>query len=643
MRVDEGSATISDKRGKLLFYTDGEKIRTREHEIMKNGEGLFGHTSSTQNTVIIPLPGSNDIYYVFTVDAAGYGHGLNYSIVDMSKDSGRGQVVQKNIFMMHDVYEKITAVKACNKRDIWIAVRKFETDEYYTFLLSNSGLYGPNVSKTGLIINGSVNNTIGAMKFSNDGTKLAAAHGYEFDVIELLDFDNISGRFFNPRVFRTNSSVPAAQIPGVYGVEFSPSNKFLYVTSKDNDATSYLYQFNVSLTTPSQIVGSKKLIAIRPDEALSGMQLGIDRKIYISKWNASYMSVINDPDINGTGCNFQNDVIKLGELRKNGCYGDLPSFIQSYFNDNAIAYDFTRSGSCTDRQVTFQLNKTYGIDSIKWNFGDNNFSTSLNPTHTYNSPGIYNVSAIVYKQDCSGVNDTAFNRIWVAASNSFLGKDTAFCNIKILHLGYSVTDASYLWNTGSTISGISVDTAGLFWLEIEQNGCTLRDSINVDVKPFPVVNLGADTGLCIGYTMQLDAKNAGAQYLWNTGATTQSIQINTKGVYSVTVSVNGCIAKGQIKILTGSCTLLIPTAFTPNGDGLNDSFGVLNEYGLNDFDMKIFDRWGKVVFRSNSLSKKWNGKFKNENLPDGVYLWTVSYTNTAQQRVKEKGTITLLR
>src|SRR5688572_19089790 len=68
MRADEGSATISNEQGELLFYTNGKTVYNREHEIMANGDDLDGNLSACQSSLIIPVPGNDSIYYVFTTD-----------------------------------------------------------------------------------------------------------------------------------------------------------------------------------------------------------------------------------------------------------------------------------------------------------------------------------------------------------------------------------------------------------------------------------------------------------------------------------------------------------------------------------------------------------------------------------------------
>src|SRR6188768_434859 len=111
MATNEGCATISDNNGNLLFYTDGITVWNKTHQVMPNGTGLMGGISSTQSSICIPLPGSTTIYYLFTVDEVGGPNGFRYSIVDMSLQSGLGDVTTKNTLIQNTMTEKLTAVK----------------------------------------------------------------------------------------------------------------------------------------------------------------------------------------------------------------------------------------------------------------------------------------------------------------------------------------------------------------------------------------------------------------------------------------------------------------------------------------------------------------------------------------------------
>ena len=110
----EGCATISDAFGDLLFYTDGITVYDRNHNVMQNGTGLYGDPSSTQSAIIVPRPQDPNIYYIFTVDTSSFENdpdrGLNYSTVDISLNAGNGSVIQKNVRLLDDCSEKITAV-----------------------------------------------------------------------------------------------------------------------------------------------------------------------------------------------------------------------------------------------------------------------------------------------------------------------------------------------------------------------------------------------------------------------------------------------------------------------------------------------------------------------------------------------------
>nr|MBP6460577.1 cell surface protein [Crocinitomicaceae bacterium] len=114
--TNEGCASISDKNGTILFYTDGTLVYNKLHKVMPNGSGLFGHNSSTQSAIIVPKPNNPYIYYIFTVDQPlpdnvddnllndqdPPNNGLNYSEVDLRLDNGLGDIPvnKKNIHLI---------------------------------------------------------------------------------------------------------------------------------------------------------------------------------------------------------------------------------------------------------------------------------------------------------------------------------------------------------------------------------------------------------------------------------------------------------------------------------------------------------------------------------------------------------------
>jgi hypothetical protein len=130
-----------------------------------------------------------------------------------------------------------------------------------------------------------------------------------------------------------------------------------------------------------------------------------------------------------------------------------------------------------------------------------------------------------------------------------LGANQNICTGTITTLDAGNVGATYLWNTGATTQTIDVSTAGVYIVMVTNAaGCDSRDTIEVTTTQSPVVNLGADLSACVGTVVTLDAGNLGSTYLWNTGATTQTIQANASGIYMVAVSNGGCTDMDTIQV-----------------------------------------------------------------------------------------------
>ncbi len=645
----EGSAAMSDNNGKLLFYTNGKIVQNRKHETMPNGTGLLGELSSTNNAVIVPMPGNDSLYYLFTIGSAFEEVPVfSYNVVDMKADGGFGSVVTKNVIVLDTVLEKIAAIRHCNNRDIWVVIQKWNSDKYYSYLLTAAGFNPmPVVSSTGLLINGQINNSIGTLKFSTKGNKLAACHSFDNDAVQLMDFDNKTGFLSNSIVIYPNAIPHQPNFIGVYGAEFSPDGKLLYISANNSDSDpSTLYQFDITSNNSATILASKQIIAQTTPWFAGGLQIGSDQKIYMTMWNDSALSVIENPNTYGPGCNFVFNKIYVGPAAGFPLQFGLPTFMQSYFDTTSNPYDFTRlPGNCMDRNITFKINRLSGIDSVKWNFGDMGVSQALQPTHTYTAPGFYDVKLIVYKIDCSGLNDTINRKIWIASSGEFLGADTSSCNVLSLQIGVEeIFGANYLWNTGFTGNKITTTGFADYWLEIDQNGCKMRDTIRVSQMAQPTVSLGIDTSVCRYKPVILKTVSSDYDsYLWSTGETTASIFVNQIGTYHVTVSKNSCQASDTVQVLIGDCDVYIPSAFTPNNDNLNETFGLVDNTVLQYFNLQIYSKWGQLVFTSNDVTQKWDGTFKGKKMPNGAYLWMLNYTNIRGRKFYEQGTVMLIR
>ncbi|MEZ4828616.1 MAG: gliding motility-associated C-terminal domain-containing protein [Bacteroidia bacterium] len=129
-----------------------------------------------------------------------------------------------------------------------------------------------------------------------------------------------------------------------------------------------------------------------------------------------------------------------------------------------------------------------------------------------------------------------------------LGNDSTLCAGNSVLLDATYSGASYLWSDGSTNSTLTATTTGIFWAEINVNGCIARDSINLTFNPAPVISLGNDTAICTGTSLLLDAQNPGAAYLWQNNSTGQTFSASAAGQYWVSVDDGICTASDTITI-----------------------------------------------------------------------------------------------
>ena len=371
MNTLEGCAVLSNSAGQLLFYTDGVRVWDRNHNVMPNGSGLLGHSSSTQSATIVQKPGSPNIFVVITVDWRGYANGLRYSEIDLTLNGGLGDVTAvKNVLLYSPTSEKLTVVKHDNNIDYWVLSHGFGNNTFYAHLLTSSGFSAPVQTNIGIFVpNTSSDFSLGTLKASPDGSKIVACYQF-LNVVELFDFDNSTGVISNPQTVVNSTN-------WVYGAEFSSNNEVLYISAISG---SHIYQLDL---TSSNIPASINDFTIGGSQ-IGSLQLGPDNKIYVAVFNSNYLHVIHNPEVIGTGCNLMtNDLYLGGRVSQYG----LPCFSQSIFYNPTIQLQ----NACVGENVNFSFN-TSTITSASWNFGDGFTSSDLNPTHIYTTSGIYTVS-----------------------------------------------------------------------------------------------------------------------------------------------------------------------------------------------------------------------------------------------------------
>ena len=312
MSTYEGSAVATTSKGELLFYTNGETVWNRQHQPMPNGHKLMGSGSSTQSAIIVPDPGSGNIFYIFTVAPQGAPNGLRYSIVDMTRADGLGDLPRVNLLLIQPVAEKLAAVRHANGRDTWVVAHRWNSNAFVSYLVTADGVSSgkPVSSNVGSMNAGPGRNAIGALKFSPDGRRLAAALWRENNKFEVYDFDRSTGKVINPRNFG-----PYAE---AYGVEFSPDGSKLYGTCNGvGGGQTEIWQFDLKTK-------AKTLVGKSANRKIGALQRGPDGRIYVAREDNPNLGIIETPNALGKDCKYVDGGLKLGGRRsKLG----LPAFV----------------------------------------------------------------------------------------------------------------------------------------------------------------------------------------------------------------------------------------------------------------------------------------------------------------------------
>jgi uncharacterized protein (TIGR02145 family) len=535
------SATVSDSSGDLLFYADYVDVFNRNHAIMPNGNGLFSQAFVNQPVLPVMKLDDDSAFYLFTMDKFLTStdpdpKGLSYSIIDMRLDGGLGDIVtgEKNIRVpgAEQTSQALCGTRHHNNHDVWIVTRKYMNgDKYLAYLITKTG-----IDTVPIISNSFVPSTIPFFGFNNppvmlkispDGSKLVCLYD---SIAEYCNFNSSTGEVTPLFCFKSQSNSTTYFRAKA---EFSIDSKYLYVNGYGGNQADNIWQYDASKSDSTEFMQSEVLIYsnnYEPMESHFGLQLGPDNKIYCTQGFVDSLSVINNPTIQGAGCNFQRNAICL--LNTNLSYWGLPQLLQKY-----KAY-FHYASICQNYPTHFLSDMWPPADSIHWDFGDpasgpSNYSNLANPSHFYTTPGSYTVELFVKHIDHR--TDTTWQVINILANpQPALGSDKTIC------IGDSLTfDAgacsgcTYLWKdlgTGLPVGAsqtFKTGLAGSYSATVtNSNGCIGRDTVQLTTTPIPLVtnNKLTDT-ICSGEStnIPLTSVPTGANFHWTATLTSGTV------------------------------------------------------------------------------------------------------------------------
>jgi len=341
--------------------------------------------------------------------------------------------------------------------------------------------------------------------------------------------------------------------------------------------------------------------------------------------------------------------------------GIIPAGLLTQGN-NIIALALSDNGGATafDIMITGEpLQNNSGID-ILWSTGDTTAGIFVTPAQTteyyvtvtsgtdvchdtvevnvrFPSTHLINVAI------CEGENYAGYTSagIYVDTLTGVNGCDSIRTIRLAIKPKYSSTINRSICQGGSfegyTLPGTYIDTL------TSTGGCDSIRTIHLTVQTIKQPYLGADTVICPGEFIDL-YPGSFTTYQWQDGSTQKHFTVKHTGVYSVMVTDNCISAMDEIAIVETDCSIYFPSAFTPNNDGKNDLFKILNAYNLREYHLSVYNRWGQKVFDSQNYNRGWDGTFNGQLQASATFIWYCEFSRPGNaSKTMMKGLVTLIK
>jgi len=687
---------VCDENGNILFmvksyvFTSGmpaPSIFDRDEVPIEGTEFLMANDFQHCRPVVIPHPGNTKQYYIFYVRNGG----LIYCLFDLSLNNGRGDIVPGYKNILHFAYNnivsgKLVSVQGCD--GVWLITRHRIHNQYLSFKIDINGLASsPVTSEVGQMLPDSYYGDIFDLVASPNGKMLATVvnNGNLNNLVggtELYDFEKCSGKVKNARFLDPGSSFS-------YGVGFSPDNSKLYVAYSEYNA-SYawmssenrehkLYQFDLSLGNIADIENSKTLIFTNPTinawepfcplntPMIGTMRIGPDGKLYMTNGAkqvcpstggmALAIHAINNPNIQGLACNPSiNQIYNSQNGMSNAFILSRVNFPTEIIKASAGLPD-TVVNDKFELDVCFKADTSLkvpaGVGCIEWSTGQTDTSIIVI------QPGVYWVR---YVKDCTVYIDTFDVDFTLMPQIDYVQYGCpGYITLNAGYIGGKSFELELYNSLGGKIYGggnqslhqvFNLDE-GQYTLKIKSAGADCDTTIEVELKEYPLPDIAiTPTFAEITYGAEVLLKAEGAMtYIWspagslNTRTSNEVIARPEEDTRYSVVGINdyGCrdTTYALVKVNYNK-NIRVPSAFTPNGDGLNDLFQILGgAYTVRKFE--VYNRYAQIVYRDNGNNTGWDGRYNGKNCDAGVYYYIIQVDFPDGTNTLLKGDLSLIR
>lgn len=371
-------------------------------------------------------------------------------------------------------------------------------------------------------------------------------------------------------------------------------------------------------------------------------------------------------------------LVRLIATNPNACHTVDTAYATIIVDTNKITSNFSFKvlDSCGPYRVQFTNTSIYGstpgapgFTKFKWSFGDGQNSTLGTPgIHTYPDTGTYTVQLIMTDSTACNSPDTITKTVRITnvrVKVGFNAPDSICVSSGVLFSNMSQNATDVHWNFGdgqTSTSGSPVHTyaaTGTFTVTMAANNplsCNKTDTVRkqIKIKSLPVANFNHSPIIPVP-NMPIQFTNLSTNavsYIWAFGDGTGSIekdpshQYRRSGTYTVCLtarSADGCLDTFCRSVDADVHPAVdVPTGFSPNGDGSNDILYVRGA-AIEKMDFKLFNRWGEMVFESNSLTKGWDGSYNGKAQDMDAYAYILDVTFIDGTTLRKTGNVTLLR
>ena len=376
--------------------------------------------------------------------------------------------------------------------------------------------------------------------------------------------------------------------------------------------------------------------------------------------NASYQWLLN-----GVNLNFPQSQLQvtapggqyIANINVGGC-GAYSDTVNITFSTTAAPSFYLGPDTLLCPKEIFTLTAhAAGATSYAWSskgldvYDDVNYNIDMDSVITITGQGRYWAFVNIGKQ-CEVV-DTMIVRYRGDKQLNF--NDTALCQGTTLVLDADFGTGIYKWESippqrddqnNTNQSTYFIYKPGFYAVTATVGHCVFKDSLNVVFNDTLKLRLPGDTALCQGETFIIKPIANAADYVWQNGTVGGNFTATATGLYRI-IAQNGCgrdTADMNIVFDPCPCTLLLPNAFTPNGDGINDNFRPLHACDMQDYNMTIFNRYGEKIYFTKDPLQGWDGRARTDKPLQGAYVWMVNYIKPSnKQQVQKQGTVLLIR